>query len=222
MATWNIEGHAALVSSDHTARIAETIRGLDVDVIALQEVHRGTWQARFRDQLAEIAGATGMNAAWSPSYELAGGFGNAILTRGTIVSAHRIVLPGIGEPRSALVATIDVGERRVRIVSTHLVGWSRFAAETRGHQITCLLGEISGPVIVAGDLNEQPGSAAVAQLTSAGFRDADLLQQPTHRLLETKIDYLLHRHSWRTLSARVHDTSVSDHRPLVAEIEEGP
>ncbi len=44
----------------HLAEIARVIREQRPDVVALQEVHRGTWQARFRDQPAELARLTGM------------------------------------------------------------------------------------------------------------------------------------------------------------------
>src|SRR4030095_4913502 len=44
--SYNIEGHAALVRSGHLAAIARVILERNPDVVALQEVHRGRWQAR--------------------------------------------------------------------------------------------------------------------------------------------------------------------------------
>ncbi|MES1211662.1 MAG: endonuclease/exonuclease/phosphatase family protein, partial [Acidobacteriota bacterium] len=46
--TYNIAGHDELIDGDHVRKIADEIRRLHPDVVALQEVHRGTWQARFR------------------------------------------------------------------------------------------------------------------------------------------------------------------------------
>ncbi len=55
--TYNIAGHDELIDDDHVRDIAEAIQRLHPDIVALQEVHRKTWQARFHDQLAEARGA---------------------------------------------------------------------------------------------------------------------------------------------------------------------
>lgn len=54
--SYNIRGAAALYGGAHIERIASVIRAAEPDVVALQEVHRGTWKARYRDQLAELSG----------------------------------------------------------------------------------------------------------------------------------------------------------------------
>ena len=223
IATWNVEGHAALLSSGHVGEIAEAIVRTKADVVALQEVHRGTWQARFGDQLAELARRANMSAAWSPSYSLMGEFGNAILTRGTIVSARRILLPSTGEPRSALVAVVEIRGRRIPVVSTHLSSWGSFARDSRTRELDCLASLLTDPaLIVAGDLNAAPDAPEMERLYRAGFRDVDPLGQPTHRLMEEKIDYLLVTPSWRARTATVEDEDASDHRPLIADLEESP
>ena len=80
--TYNIAGHDELYDSDHIAKIAAVINKVKPDIVGLQEVHRKTWQSRFRDQLAELESATHMNGFFAPRYEQwGGGFGNAILTR---------------------------------------------------------------------------------------------------------------------------------------------
>lgn len=98
--TYNIAGHDQLIHGDHVREIADAIRRIRPDIVALQEVHRGTWQARFRDQLAELEARTGLHGAFAPSYVQWGGeYGNAILTRGEIVHAEAHPLPCVGEPR---------------------------------------------------------------------------------------------------------------------------
>src|SRR5687768_2865459 len=66
--SYNIKGHAALVRADHLEAIARVIREQHPDVVALQEVHRGTWQARFRDQAAELGRLTDMSVAFGSSF----------------------------------------------------------------------------------------------------------------------------------------------------------
>src|SRR5687768_3444976 len=101
--TWNIAGHAELTDGDHVRHVADAIRRIRPDVVALQEVHRGTWQSRFRDQLAELESLTGLRGTFAPSYvQWGGGYGNAILTRGQIVRAE--VYPLCPAHRRAAVA----------------------------------------------------------------------------------------------------------------------
>src|SRR5207244_1019071 len=107
--TYNIEGHDELIHGDHATKIAETIKQLKPDIIGLQEVHRGTWQVRFHDQYETIRRLTGMNGYYGVSYRSLGGdFGNALLTRGEIVSAVVHPLPSYGEPRSALESVVRI------------------------------------------------------------------------------------------------------------------
>src|SRR4029453_9302658 len=51
--SYNIEGQAALVRGGYLEKIAAVIREQQPDVVALQEVHRHTWEARYRDQAVE-------------------------------------------------------------------------------------------------------------------------------------------------------------------------
>ncbi|MES1244231.1 MAG: endonuclease/exonuclease/phosphatase family protein, partial [Acidobacteriota bacterium] len=107
--TYNIAGHDELIDGDHVRQIADAIRRLRPDIVALQEVHRGTWQARFRDQLAELEARTGLKGFFAPSYVRWGGaYGNAILTRGELVRSEVHPLPCVGEPRALLEATIRI------------------------------------------------------------------------------------------------------------------
>src|SRR5579859_6455998 len=99
--TYNIKGQAALFHRDHTRQIGRLIRDAQADVVGLQELHRGTWQSRFRDQLAEIEDASGMQAYFGPSFgDEHRAYGNAILTRGRVEEYHVEALAGRGEPRS--------------------------------------------------------------------------------------------------------------------------
>src|SRR5437868_5331000 len=107
--TYNIEGHDELYDTDHAAKIAATINQFKPDIVGLQEVHDHTWQVRFRNQYEEIRRLTKMNGYYGRSYRSLGGdFGNAILTRGQVVSAVVHSLPSIGESRSVLETVIRI------------------------------------------------------------------------------------------------------------------
>lgn len=222
--TWNIEGHAALWRPDHLELVAEAIRRLDPDLVALQEVHRGTWQARSRDQLAELAAATGLAAWFGPSFETLGGeFGNALLTRGEVIAARVVPLPGVGEPRSILAVRLRIDGREVSVLATHLTAWGPLRRGVRMRQIGCLAEEVrraAPPVVVAGDLNAGPATPELERLTGAVPLGpcGGASEEPTHRRTGARLDHLLCGPGWGPAAVRVEPIGPADHWPLVAEI----
>jgi endonuclease/exonuclease/phosphatase family metal-dependent hydrolase len=223
MMTYNIAGHDELIDGDHVRHIAEAIRRLHPDIVTLQEVHRGTWQARFNDQFAELESQTGLKGYFAPSYVRWGGaYGNAILTRGQLVRAEVHPLPCIGEPRALLEATIRIDGATLNVFATHLTSWGRLNSEIREEQLQCLGREVHTsryPYILAGDLNTGPDSPEmdafrrgnIAQLATEGIG-------PTFPQWDEQIDYIFVDHGWQVRSSRVWPIDVSDHRPVTAEL----
>ena len=221
--TYNIEGHASLLKSQHIAEIAETIRKHHPDVVGLNEVHRGTWQARFGDHTRQLAKLTGMNVAFGRSYRFAGGdFGNAVLTRGQILSSEVHELPGYGEPRTLLETVIRVNGGTIELYVGHTVAWASLNEKARGVQLQCMNRHVNAsayPYILVGDLNAPPDSAEVAR-----FLDVNTLQfagnpkEPTHKVMGQRLDYILTDPGWQTRSVHVLDEGPSDHRPVIAEL----
>lgn len=221
--TYNIEGHDELFHTDHAARIAATIRQFKPDIVGLQEVHDHTWQVRFRNQYEEIRRLTGLNGFYGRSYRSLGGdFGNAILTRGEIVSAVVHPLPSVGEPRSVLEAVVRIDGATLNVYVAHLTAWARFNAATRGVQLDCLAKHVRTsryPYLLLGDFNAAPETAEVAKFEK---EDAAQLCGPeiklTHPLLGKRIDYIFADWGWRVAGTRAPATGSSDHYPVVAEL----
>lgn len=221
--TYNIAGHDELVDGDHARHIAEAIQRFHPDIVALQEVHRNTWQVRFRDQFAELKSLTGLHGAFAPSYvSWGGGYGNAILTRGQIVRTRVHPLPCFGEPRSLLEATIRIDGATINVYATHLTSWGRLNSKIRAKQLRCLAREVRSsrhPYILAGDLNTGPDSPEmkafqrenVAQLASRAIG-------PTFPQWNEQIDYIFADHGWRVHASRAWPVEISDHLPVTAEL----
>jgi endonuclease/exonuclease/phosphatase family metal-dependent hydrolase len=221
--SYNIEGHAALVRSGHLAQIARLIVERGADVVALQEVHRGTWQARFRDQAAELGRLTGMEVLYGPSFRALGGeFGNAILTRGQVVASRVVALPSFGEPRSLLDATVEVRGGRFEMFVTHLAAWGSFNRRIRARQVACLgehLRQSPRPFVLCGDLNAVPGSTDLAELAKGGFAQlCGLASEPTHSLLGRRLDYIYADPRFQVVDAAVLRDGPSDHWPIAATL----
>ena len=221
--TYNIAGHDQLIDGDHVREIAEVIQRIHPDIVALQEVHRKTWQARFRDQFAELESRTGLHGYFAPSYVRWGGeFGNAILTRGQIVEARVHPLPCLGEPRALLEATVRIDGATISVYATHLTTWGRLNSKIRGEQLRCLAREVRAsryPYILAGDLNAGPHSPEmeafrrenVAQLATRGIG-------PTFPQWDEQIDYIFAGHGWQVRGSRTWPIETSDHLPVTAEL----
>lgn len=224
-------------------RIARVIRAAEPDLVALQEVDRGTARAGEVDQAAKLGELTGMRAVFGKAIDYQGGeYGNAILSRHGITDPVVHPLPGrAGEERRCLltVAAKIVGGRTVRLAATHL---NHRDADERLAQARAVVERLSGgagkparageadgppvPTLLAGDLNAEPGEASIKALLGAfadvsDAADGAMLTWPTDRPRK-RIDYVLAAPptAWRVVSATAIDPkAASDHRPVLCVVE---
>jgi endonuclease/exonuclease/phosphatase family metal-dependent hydrolase len=223
--TYNIEGDAELFKGrHHIEEIARVINAVKPDIVALNEVHRHTWQSRFDDQIGTLQLLTGMSGAFGRSYsEFGGGFGNAILTRGAIVSVDVHNLPSSGEPRSVLVATIRIDHATINAFVAHVAAWGGISSGIRAQQLECLGSHVRVsryPHIVMGDLNADPAASEIQSFrrinTTLQLCGEDL--PATQKIMHKRIDYIFADLGWHIFNARVLDGGPSDHRPVIAEV----
>ena len=154
--------------------IVRELRRLDPDVIGLQEViQRDT----LPNQAATIARALGYDFHFTSvdPEDRPQRYGNAILTKHTIVGRHWKPLLPLNDYRTVAHARIAIGSREVDVYDTHLHHTAEGGA-IRREQIEDLLGFIrstrgTGPVIVMGDFNAAP-EAQEMQLMDAEYADA--------------------------------------------------
>jgi endonuclease/exonuclease/phosphatase family metal-dependent hydrolase len=222
------------------SKIAEVICSSGADVIALQEVDvHFSERSGFADQASEIASRCGMAVRHGPIYDLPPlepgkpnrQFGPAILTRYPIVSWKNHLLTRLSTQADApptpmtgfLQVTVNVDGTEVDVFSTHL-DYRRDPAvrKTQVAEMLAILGTPSRPTILMGDMNAGPGQEELAPLFArlkdswAGHADPGFtvpVDAPDNR-----IDYIFLAGPIQAVSARVLDTTASDHRPVVAEL----
>ena len=222
--TYNIKGHGSLLRGGHIEGIAAVIAEAKPDIVGVQEVHRKGWKARFHDQAADLERLTGMSLAFGPAMVKGDmQYGNAILTRGRIAEAHIAPLPGAGEPRTVLAATVQLDSLEVVAYVTHLAAWGRFGTRTRLAQakaVADVAASSTKPFILTGDFNSSPTSDELkvfheGELVMSCFVDAVV----THRATRQCLDYIFVDPSWKIVDAKVMRHGPSDHWPLVADLE---
>lgn len=155
---------------DRQPAIAATLRNLDADIIALQEV----WHDGKTSSAAELAAALGYPYVFEQCMVMNDtGFGNAILSRWPIVEQDVITLSGLdetGENRNAVYARIEGPRGDIPVFCTHL-NYKYEQSHIRQKQVAELAQFIDSkgpwkyPPVVCGDFNAEPKSEEIRMLT---------------------------------------------------------
>ena len=229
IATYNIHRGRGMDRRVMPGRIADVLREIDADVIALQEVigagPEGAGQAEA------IGAALGMGWIMAPVRHLRRHlFGNVVLSRFPILNHAQYDLSWrTCEPRGCQRADLELGSGRVLHVYNVHLGTAvlerryqapRLASFVHDHRVT-------GPKIILGDFNEWMRGLATQTLSSL-FQSIDL--QPHLRRRRTypgifpvlHLDHIYYEGQVEVRSVELPRTRraliASDHLPLVANL----
>jgi endonuclease/exonuclease/phosphatase family metal-dependent hydrolase len=173
--SWNLQhGVPDPVGPPALERAVPGLLDLDAHVYGFQELDRGRVRTRFAHQARVLADALGGELVWGRAkHWLWASQSNALVVRGEVLEHDVVTLPGGGEKRVAVVASVGVAGGRWSVATTHL---SLDPAVAR-RQLRVALGALASrpkPWVLAGDLNLLP--AQVQRLAeAAGF---DLIDGP--------------------------------------------
>jgi endonuclease/exonuclease/phosphatase family metal-dependent hydrolase len=235
--TYNVHSCIGMDGKLDARRIARIIARDMPDVVALQELDVGRARSDGMDQAQLIARYLAMEFHFHATIHLEDErYGDAILTR----LPHRLVragpLPGLAskphlESRGAIWVAVDLHGKEVQIINTHLGLYRR----ERMAQVDALLSsdwlgneDCREPLILCGDFNARPSSAACRRL-SHRLRDVQTEAQH-HRPKSTfsgrfptlRIDHIFVSPGIEVSSIDVCSSELarvaSDHLPLVAEL----
>lgn len=220
MATYNIRHGARPGRPVSNRAMAAAVAGLGADVVALQEVDRRVVRSWFADQAAVAARRGGLAAHFAPARGLGPGgrYGNALLVRGRTLRTEVMALPGGGEARVAVFASVVTGDSRLTVVSTHLQNRAA-GADTAPRQLDALLAHLENwptPWCVMGDLNLRD-AAVLPALGAAGLRAAPTGPTFPADAPRVRIDWIAAR-GVEIVDAEVVEARASDHRAVVATL----
>lgn len=222
IATYNIHGAVGRDRRFAPDRVADVLREMNADIIALQEVPLGG--SKTPNVLAMLQQATGYVAAEGPACDRPERrFGNAVLSRYPILSMRAIDLSfGSREPRGAVDADVDCHGHLLRVVATHL--GLRFAE--RREQIRRLLQSFDTdqmPVILLGDINEWFVWRSTLRTLESHFQEVPAPRTFPSRRPLFALDRIWIRPRHRLVHVEAHATPLariaSDHLPLLAHID---
>lgn len=211
--------------------IANVINAQKPDLVALQEVDVNTQRSGVNvDQAKELARLTGMNYFYAKAIDFQGGqYGDAVLSRFPILESVSYQLPVTqqlgGETRSVAMITVEKEGYKFYFSSTHL---DHLGAEDnrllQAAELNKIVGGLSRPLIIAGDMNAIPSSKTMALLQQQlfmGCNTACPFTIPATAPTRT-IDYIMMR-PYNKFNIKnynvINETYASDHLPLIAEIE---
>jgi endonuclease/exonuclease/phosphatase family metal-dependent hydrolase len=201
-------------------RMAAVIQELNPDIVALQEVDNETERTEGVNQVEKLAGLAGYeHFVFGRSMPYGGGeYGLAVMSRYPILEneSHPLPFRFTLEPRSVLITRIKVGEngRIVTLADTHLCHQSEENRIDQVRRINSLLGEVKGPVLLAGDFNARKGNDSMRIMWSRDWLDLSSSHSRIDYILSRKQDGLKVTGSWM-----IEDRLASDHFPVLVQIE---
>ena len=232
IATYNIHRCRGMDRRTMPQRIADVLRELDADVVALQEVigagPTGAGQAE------EIGAALGMGWVMHSVRQLRNHhFGNVVLSRFPIMHhGHYELTWRTCEERACQRVDVDLGrECTLHVYNVHLgtailerrYQAARLAAFVHDHRI-------KGPKVILGDFNEWMKGLATKTLSSL-FQSIDIVEHLRRRRTYPglfpvlHLDHIYYEGDVQVRSLRLVRTRkaliASDHLPLVADLRIG-
>lgn len=225
----------------------------DPDIIIMQEVsgfRRNNYYDKNIDLFKHLKKKLNLNGELAMSWRHKGDkqsyLGNAILTKGKILSSETVWLKEFREidpssrkpttePRNVLDVEIQFGSQTMNLLSTH-GAWSKSPADTpeKLRQVKLLANHLktlqNKPFILGGDFNVAPDTKVIKTIEKFAQNSANFLKVQNslhpklHYVAKTRsegllVDYIFASPDFKFEKAEAPIVDISDHLPIVATIE---
>ena len=214
--TYNVRNCKGLDNITDYQRVADVIKRIDPNIVALQELDSATQRSNGIVVLNELAKLTNMYPVFGSSIAFQGGkYGIGILSKEKPRQWRSVPLPGREEKRSLLIVDL----KNLTICCSHFSLNSEDRLES-ARIINDLFTNAAKPVILAGDLNATPESEVIGKLEDKWI----MLNDPTAPTIPADnprrcIDYIFVLKNPKenlalTETKVVQESVASDHLPL--------
>lgn len=207
--------------------LSQVIEAQQPDIIALQEVSRGSLVNGAVDMLSWFSQRLKLPYIYTPAGE--GLWGQATLSRYPIVWAENHILEPGPVRRSFGYFHIEVGwAKPLQVINTHYQPLYSTAEVQKIHTETIvnfLAGQDSGPLVMMGDLNAEPGMPQLQPLLQRGLIDvveqAGLEPGYTAHAANpaSRIDYILISPDLSASNVMIPPSTASDHLSVAATLQ---
>jgi len=219
--SYNIRNARGMDEVRDSKRIADIIKSVNPEVVALQEVDSMTIRSGKTDLLQELADQTHMYGTFGGAIPYQEGkYGIAILSKEKPLSVEKYSLPGREEQRALLIVELS----DYIFCCTHL-SLTKEDSEASASIINMVAEKYDKPVIIAGDFNSKPDSRAINELSKKWkiLNDVKKFTIPAdkpNRTIDFIMGYTDKGHTYPILRGEVLDEKVaSDHLPLFVDIK---
>lgn len=212
------------------AQVAKFLEASEADIIGLQEVLPDDSD---RDAVGFLS-KLGYQHAFAPVRhtwkEEVYNDGPAIFSKYKILGKKTYLLSK-KDPRAAVRADIQVGDKVLHVFSTHLVHTHQKPSKVQDEQGLNLIDKLPAErTILMGDFNATPQSSVIRNVQKV-LVDSDPFSQPTWSMypegclvcnpqgLHTRLDYIFTTKDMKTSSFKVEKSKGSDHLPISVFVE---
>ncbi|WP_439182694.1 endonuclease/exonuclease/phosphatase family protein [Carboxylicivirga taeanensis] len=228
--TLNILHGATTQNTFDLDAIAKVIADANPDFVALQEVDYKTNRAHHYDLSTELGWRTKLIPLFGRAMYFDGGeYGVGLLTKHSIIASKNTPLPFKegNEPRTALcITTVLPTSDTLSFIATHLSHEAdAISRQQQADHLLAMSKALKYPAILAGDLNDVPGSEPIAsleQLWTPSYNPAHPAPTYPSDAPRIKIDYIMSQPAdrWTLVKSEViADTIVSDHCAYLVTLE---
>lgn len=227
--SFNIYGGRTTKEDLNYDAVAQVIKKINPDLVAMQEVDYKVNRSKKVDLTTEIGSKTNMIPLFARAMYYDGGeYGEGVLSKLSFLRTRNVALPAISgqEPRSALEVVVELPSGdTIAFVGTHFAHEGEPGRVIQAKKINEVFSKNKYPTILAGDLNARPGSEPMNILEEmwVGTYDKENPEGtiPSHAP-RSKIDYIMYypKNRWRVIDKEVIcDTYASDHCAYLVTIE---
>ena len=214
--TYNIQQGYDEVGKRAYQQQLEVIRGLEPDLVGLQESDVARFSGGNGDVVRTLAEGLDMHTYYGPK-TVSGTFGIALLSRYPLENPQTFYMFSVGEQTAAISADVVVGGTRFHVLVTHLGNGGPIIQQQQ------VLEELAGKqnVIAMGDFNFRPSTEQYALTTQTLDSAWVLAGSPLTAGLDPErlIDHIFVSPGMKITSAEYIVSPVSDHPGLLVEIE---
>lgn len=221
--TYNIHHGEGIDGTVSIKRIADVIRGIGPDLVALQEVDCYMPRSLFLNQARSLARelnlyySFGTNSRWLYFMQ----YGNAVLSRFPIIQTKNYPLTYKQEKRGMLGVKINYGGKEIFCFSAHL-GLSGSERKLQVKEILSIISGTNKPLILAGDFNAGAESVEIDTIAACLWDCTRTANEafntfPSYNP-QFKLDYIFVSPHWHVTSVATSPEPASDHLPLTADL----